>query len=191
MVEGGQAGGPGGNTMRHVVWLLMLITGAAQAAPAEEAVGKAASTFYTAYLDLKPMGVPDPALRAKLRPLVSPGLDGLLAAADAAEARYAERTKKQVPPLVQGDLFTSLFEGATRFTVASCTGDASAATCLVDFAYQEGSGPVTTWQDRVLLVRAAAGWVVDDIAYGGGWPFARRGRLSDVLKAVAREADKQ
>jgi hypothetical protein len=92
---------------------------------------------------------------------------------------------------VQGDLFTSLFEGATRFTVASCTGDASAASCLVDFAYQEGSGPVTAWQDRVHLVRAGAGWVVDDVAYGGGWPFARRGRLSDVLKAVAREADKQ
>jgi hypothetical protein len=175
------------------VWIALLFIGAALAAPpAEDGVAKGVTAFYEAHARLQLAGgVPDAGQRAQLRPLVSPALDGALAAADDAEARYAKKTNKQVPPLVQGDLFTSLFEGASRFAVASCTGDAARASCLVDFAYQEAKGgPETKWQDRVHVVKAAGGWVVDDVEYGGSWPFARRGRLTDTLKAVVREADK-
>ena len=34
----------------------------------------------------------------------------------------------------------------------------------------------------VLLVNTPAGWRVDDIAYGGGWAFGNKGRLSELLK---------
>jgi hypothetical protein len=168
-----------------------MIAISAQAQPADPAAGSAATAFYEAYMKLRPSGVPDADQRARMRALVSPALHDLLAAADAAETRYAERTRKQVPPLVEGDLFTSLFEGASRFVVTACTGDAQKAVCPVDLVYQEaGCGPENTWQDRVHLVKAASGWVVDDIEYAGTWPFARRGRLSDGLRAVIRNADR-
>jgi hypothetical protein len=180
--------------MYRIAWVVPLLTVAAFAAPlcAQQAQpAAAAAVFYSTYLRLKPAGVPDANQRTQMRALISPMLDGLLAAADEAEARYANKTHKQVPPLVEGDLFTSLFEGATRISAAACAGGDKAATCRVDLAYRDGAnGPETTWQDRVLLVRAAGGWVVDDIEYGGNWPFARRGRLSEMLKAVVREADR-
>lgn len=179
--------------MRLVISVLvgLLVATAGQAAPPEAGVGKAVTAFYQAYLRLKLTGVPDAKQRAQLRPLVSPALDTALAAADAAEERYAKKTRKQVPPLVEGDLFTSLFEGASRFTVAACTGDAQRASCPVDFVYQDAKGgPETKWQDRVHVVKMAAGWRVDDVEYGGSWAFARRGRLSESLKAVVRQADR-
>ncbi len=178
--------------MTTPVCIALLFAGTVHAAPpAEEGVARSVTAFYETCVRLQLAGVPDAGQRAQLRPLVSPALDAALAAADEAETRYAKKTNRQVPPLVQGDLFTSLFEGASRVTVASCSGDAGRASCPVDFVYQDSkSGPETRWQDRVHVVKAATGWVVDDVEYAGSWSFARRGRLTDTLKAVVREADR-
>ncbi|HEX2885536.1 hypothetical protein [Vineibacter terrae] len=175
--------------MIGMVWAFMAATLATALAAPPGAPADSARAFYAAYEALRPSGVPNAEQRGRLRSHVSPVLDGLLAAADAAEARHAKRTRNEVPPLVEGDLFTSLFEGATRFTVTSCTNDDKAAVCQVALSYKDGRSE-TAWLDRVHLVPVAGRWVVDDIEYAGGWDFARRGRLSDVLKAVAREADR-
>ncbi|MCW5747960.1 MAG: DUF3828 domain-containing protein [Alphaproteobacteria bacterium] len=182
--------------MRYVMGMVSLVmtalvAGPLAAQPAEPGPAGGATAFYVTYLKLPHGGVPDARQRAQLKPLVSPALHDLLAAADRAEERYATKTKKQVPPLVEGDLFTSLFEGATRFAVTSCTGAAARAVCQVDFGYKDSRGGAeTTWHDRVHMVKGPAGWLVDDIEYAGSWPFARRGKLSDGLKAVVRDADK-
>ncbi|HJQ58611.1 MAG TPA: hypothetical protein VJ890_17000 [Vineibacter sp.] len=176
-----------------VIWLLLTLVlgGSLAAQPADSGAANAAKAFYDAYIRLKPLGVPDAAQRAQLRSLISPALHDLLAAADAAEARHAQKTRKQEPPLVQNDLFTSLFEGASRFEVGACSADASDASCLIDFVYQDTKGgPETKWQDRVHLLKAATGWLLDDVEYRGSWALAARGRLSETLKAVVREADK-
>lgn len=179
--------------MRVIVWLAFLWAtvpfAALMAAPPSARPSEAAGAFYAAYLKLPRGGVPNAEQRGRLQATISPALDRLLAAADAAEGRYAKRTRNEVPPLVEGDLFTSLFEGATRATVASCTDDARVAICLVVLSYKDGQSE-TAWQDRVHLVLNAGRWVVDDIEYAGGWDFARRGRLTETLKAVAREADR-
>ena len=68
-------------------------------------------------------GIPGEAGRAKLAPYITPALEQLLAAGEAAEARYAKETNNQSPPIIEGDLFTSLFEGATAFKVGACKAD--------------------------------------------------------------------
>ena len=45
-----------------------------------------------------------------------------------------------------------------------------------------------TWTDTLLLINTAAGWRVDDIAYGAGFQFGNTGKLTDTLKTVLREA---
>jgi hypothetical protein len=58
-------------------------------------------------------GLPDAAQRATLRPLLTDGLNQAFERAAAAERCAKERSRGQEPPLVQGDVFSSLFEKAT------------------------------------------------------------------------------
>ena len=50
---------------------------------------------------------------------MSPALNKLLAEGAAAEARFAAKVKG-APPLIEGDIFTSLFEGATAWKLGAC-----------------------------------------------------------------------
>ena len=72
----------------------------------------AASGFLSVYGSFHPSdGIPDVGARARLQPYLSPALNKLLADAAAAQARFSAKIKDS-PPLIEGDLFSSLFEGA-------------------------------------------------------------------------------
>jgi hypothetical protein len=173
--------------MKYLLAGLLLLAAVPAAADGADAMRKAASDFYTAILPGS--GIPDAAGRAKLRPMITPALDKLMSDAAAAETTFAA-TNKGAPPLVEGNIFASLFEGATSFAVGNC--DTAAGRCAVDLTYDDRSGKPTRWTDTLYLLSTAAGWRVDDIGYGGSWAFANKGRLSDTLKQVLRNvSDKQ
>lgn len=148
----------------------------------------AARAFYGIYLRLPHDGVPGASARAHLRPVVSARLGALLARADAAEREHTRRTHNQEPPILEGDVFTSLFEGAGRFKVEGCQAWPARAICSVALSYSSPHDKPAHWRDRVVLVHAAGGWRVDDVVYGGTWAFGNKGRLSDSLKSVVSEA---
>lgn len=155
--------------------------------PAIEAPEKGAAAFYDVYLHVSPRvsGVPDQATRARFAPVISEKLEKLLAAAEAAETRHREATQNSEPPFMEGDPFTSLFEGASSFKVGACTIKDETAQCPVDLTYADpAGGEPALWTDTVLLVGHDQGWVVDDIVYGGQWDFATRGRLQSSLENV-------
>ena len=154
-------------------------------AAAEASVKRAAGAFYNVYMRLHIAGVPSLAQQAKLAPVVAASLAGLLRSAGRAEAAHRQRTKNQEPPLVEGDLFTSLFEGANAYTITSCTQAGETAQCLVTLtATDPRDRSKHSWTDQVLLTRQKGRWVVADVVFGGGWDFARKGRLTDTLRAV-------
>ncbi len=149
------------------------------------AMQAAANGFYGVYKSLHPSdGVPDASLRARFAPYVSATLDGLMKAAGDSRDRFAA-AHSDSPPLAEGDLFTSLFEGASALSVGACTGDGRTGQCTVSCTYTEPAAKPVTWSDTVLLVNTPAGWRVDDIAYGGTWAFGNKGRLSSTLRQVA------
>ena len=98
--------------------------------------------------------------------------------------RASPKANKDSPPLIEGDLFSSLFEGATAVSVGSCAADSGATRgrCVANLVYADPGSKPTNWNDTVLLVRTPDGWKVDDIVYGGGWAFGNKGRLTDTLK---------
>lgn len=158
---------------------------------ANAAPERVAEAFYTAYQALPAGGgVPDGDGRALLVPFISPALSQLLADADAAEEVYVKATNGESPPLVEGDPFTSLFEGATEAEVGKCEGDDKGRQCVVDLTFLDKSAKPTKWQDTVDVIMTGAGWRVDDIEYGGTWDFANKGRLSELLKSVIDESKK-
>jgi hypothetical protein len=154
-------------------------------------IQRGAAAFYDVYLEARPAGVPRGKALAKLAPVISPSLAELLQRAGAAERRYAKVTANKVPPLVEGDLFTSLFEGAQSIAIREChRGAAGGAACMVELQTAGAAGkPPTRWTDKIYLVRHDRRWVVDDIEYGGDWQFMHRGRLREILRRVVRDGE--
>jgi hypothetical protein len=171
--------------MRAILVAILIVAGGASGARAagdEAGMSAAANGFYAVYKAFHPSdGVPSPADRAKYAPFLSSALEKLLTDADAAETRFA-RANKDSPPLVEGDLFTSMFEGATSIEVGACSGDAGSGHCTVKLEYAQTGSKPTDWSDTVYLVNTEGGWRVDDVAYGGSWAFGNKGRLSETLK---------
>ncbi len=159
-------------------------------APADPAA--AANAFYAVYGPQvgKGGGIPDAATRLRFSAVLSPRLNAQLAAAAAAQARLTARVKNAVPPMLEGDIFSSLFEGATGWKVGACQSDANTARCPVALTHVApaiaGRAPVkpAQWNDTVLLTNGPQGWKVDDVIYDAGFAFGNTGRLSSMLRMV-------
>jgi hypothetical protein len=167
----------------------VLAATAALGQPDGGGMAQAVERFYQAYETFKPPdGIPGGQVLKRFEPTISPALDKLLLAGEAAENRYKKVTKGQYPPLIEGDLFTANFEGATAFSVGPCQADARGGHCAVSLKYVGGEKPLG-WTDLVFLVRTPSGWRVDDIAYGGTWDFGAKGRLTDTLKSAIEQGN--
>lgn len=169
--------------------------GVALAASPTDTPEKAVTAFYQEYMKSNKDGIPDAKGRKKFHPYISAELDKLLAGGDHAEDLHDKATKGQEPPLVEGDLFTSNFEGTTSFRVGACKGGDKTSQCPIALVYDAKSkNPKDTpakWTDTVTLVKEASGWRVDDIAYGATWDFGNKGKLSDLLKQVVLDANEE
>jgi hypothetical protein len=58
---------------------------------------------------------------------------------------------------VEGDLFTSLFVGATEFKVLSCGTKTSSYLLELSYIEQEKGSSPTLWKDKVCLVKNSCG----------------------------------
>lgn len=174
----------------RLCWIaaLPILFGASAAFAAEgeaDNMATAANGFYGVYRTFHPSdGIPSAADLAKYAPFLSPALETLLSEAGEAEARFS-KANKDSPPLLEGDLFTSMFEGATSVQVGGCSGDRKTGRCSVKLEYDDKTAKPTTWTDTVFLVNTSTGWRVDDIAYGGSWAFGNKGRLTELLRQTA------
>ncbi|MBX3506780.1 MAG: hypothetical protein KF895_14970 [Parvibaculum sp.] len=174
--------------IRHTVLALCIAATLAACGETEQEADatRAAAAFYDIVLSERPMGVPEPDLRARLRSVISADLDSRLAQAAEAERRHTERVNNEEPPYLQGDIFSSLFEGATGYEISDCDEKGERLIeCEVTLVY-DAEDPVQ-WKDRLILVASPANprtFLVDDIAYGGDWDFASRGTLKEMLNAV-------
>ena len=143
--------------------------------------------FLTAYQSQMFRGLPSPDQAAALAEHFSPRLNGLFRDALAGQQSYKARFPTDKPPMIDGDIFSSLFEGATTGTVETVEASGDTAVVRVKYVYSEpDTGKVIeTWPDRFLLVREGEGWLIDDVEYLGGWDFAPRGKLSAALAETA------
>jgi len=154
--------------------------------PAVGAAREAVNLFYTALAKLRPSGAPTPEQRTELAQLLSAELIDLLQRADAARAAARAAAPMEKPPFTDGDLFSSLFEGSTAFTVGEPqTGAAGEWRVPVKLTYSTGAADPkpTEWTDTVVLREESGRFVVADIAFGGQWDFANKGTMLEALRA--------
>jgi hypothetical protein len=180
--------------MKRLVILLALLAAPAHAADvnSQEGPAGAANAFYAVYAAQHAQGggIPDATGRLRYSTVLTPRLNKQITDAAAAQARLSARVKNAVAPMLEGDSFTSLFEGATAWKVGACTVSGQAARCPVALTHDVAPAPgrkpekPAHWNDVLVLANTPAGWKVDDVAYDAGFAFGNTGRLSSMLAMV-------
>ena len=127
--------------------------------------------FYTTYIADKPAGLPDGEHLERLQPFLTDRLYALIVDALKYRDEMIERHPDEKPPYVDGDHFTSVFEGPRSFAVLGVDG----GNVRVRFTDE----PSITWEDTIVVKDGR----IDDVIYGGAGEFNPPGRLSDRLKA--------
>lgn len=150
-------------------------------AEARRAATTLATDFYEMRLRLGKTGLPDESEMKAYRAFLCPDLAHMMdAARERQKAWIAANPPDEKPPLVDGDLFSSLFEGPDAVSAAGTSVDGEGARVSLSMRAGEGENAVR-WKDDLLLARQDGSWCVADLEYRGDWAFANKGRLSEVL----------
>lgn len=167
---------------------IILFLSCSSAHKEQDAKTSAINNFYKAVLALKNDGIPEKNDIEKLSPFISTSFKNLLLEVRKAEDQYLHKTKGEVPPLIEGSLFFSLFEGADELVLITEETKTDQISYLVKLEYSDryGKKEIIKWQDRVVLVMENDKWVVHDLELLGKWPFGAKGKLSDILNNVIK-----
>ena len=147
---------------------------------AEPSASDVVRQFYAATINGKVTGAPTAEQLTTLSPYLSDTLRLLLTAARKRSEADAAKSPDEKPSFVEGDLFSSLFEGPNAIEVLpdSARGERRVASVKMT---ANAANPLVTWVDRAVLVRQGDRYVIDDIEYGGTWDFANKGSLRAML----------
>ena len=151
------------------------------ALPTGQSPEAAVVDFLAMHQRLGNSGLPDAGSMNAYSAFLCPSLVSVLRDARVRQEQFRASKPDQKPPLVEGDLFSSLFEGPDSYSAAGSKLDGSRARVTMDLRHGEGSA-ATSWQDTMALELDDGIWCISDVEYGGKWPFANRGRLSETLK---------
>ena len=174
--------------MKRALFALLLVAAPARAQAPDPAA--AVNAFYSVYNSqhIRGIGIPDATGRLRLQSVLSPRLNKQLTTAAAAQARLTAKVKNAVPPVLEGDIFSSLFEGASTWKVGTCQQKDKTARCSVALTYvpppSAAKAKPANWTDTVVLAATPQGWKVDDVVYDAGFAFGNTGRLSEMLNMV-------
>lgn len=152
----------------------------------------AVHAFYGVYQSRHDNGIPDATGRLRWSVVLSPRLNALLTKAANTQARMGARIKAAGPkaavmPGLDGDIFTSFFDGATSWKIGACQGDTKLQRCSVALTHapsRPGDKPAN-WSDTVVVANGTGGWRVDEVIYDADFAFGNTGTLTSTLRLVA------
>lgn len=160
---------------------LALLVSACSQNSAQEAK-QVVTSFYQANQTSHPTGALTLSELLTFRQFVSVPLFELLKNVSEAEEAHLRETQDQQPPLVDGNLLTSMPQGATTFRIINCQLESDQGMCRVELVYSDArhKSPAK-WVDRVVLTRDVRGWVIANIIYAGDNGAMRSGDLHSTL----------
>ena len=166
---------------RRFLVLSALLVGC-QSAPEQPSARTVVQEFYAAVIAQRVNGAPTAAQMTALTPYLSDTLRALLTAARQRSEADAARDPNEKPAFVDGDLFSSLFEGPNVVEVVADSAQGEHQIATVRMTSNTANPPVV-WTDRVVLTKERGRFVIDDVEYAGTWDFANKGRLRESLVA--------
>lgn len=140
------------------------------------------NNFYQANQTAHPRGALTLQELLTFRQFVSVPLFELLKNVSEAEEAHLREVGDHQPPLVEGNLFTSLPQGATTYRLINCQLESGEGSCRVELIYTDAQHKSPTkWVDKVILTKDVRGWVIGNISYGGEAAPLRSGDLHSAL----------
>lgn len=162
--------------------LLLACSATASAQPARSSPRNTAEEFYRTYIKFQIRGLPSEGELKTLSPMLSPDLKRLFENAARIKAKYVQEHPDEKPPWHDGDLFTSLFEGAQSFKVGTPVMRGNRSEIPIELVFS-GDGSTTRWSDTLVLVRNNNRWLVWDVLFKGEWAFKQGNSLRRVLSS--------
>jgi hypothetical protein len=159
-------------------------------AASRDSPGSVVERFYATYLTARQGGLPSGGQLERLRPFLSDNLHrSIVAALQYQEQFIAAHPARPSPagppvalkpPFVDGDYFSSLFEGPKSFKVVEAVAVPGGSWKVqVHFWYDTS---LAGWEDAVIVTEQGGRYVIDDVLFSGAGSFNPSGRLSDSLK---------
>lgn len=158
-----------------IVVALLLVFGVRAEA---EAPATTVEEFYRVYIAKRPAGLPDGAELERLKRYLSSHLYDLIVQANAYSREFAKKHPGDKPPFVDGDHFSSVFEGPKSYEVVYVGRRRNSVDVHVKF---RGAPGTPEWTDVVVLVKENHRYVIDDVRYSGAGAFNPAGLLSVTL----------
>lgn len=150
---------------------------------AETGAQNVAASFYSEVRRERIEGLPTAAQLKRLKPYLAPELVQAFKHASAEQEAFMRKNPDEKPPFIEGDLFSSLFEGVTTWKLDTAQIIGSKAEVPVQLSYSS-DGQTSRWNDTLVLRKNPEGWVVTDIRMGGQWAFKAGGNsLAETLSA--------
>lgn len=158
----------------------VLFTFAAGTAAAQDAT-EVADNFYATLRDLNVRGLPDKDQLKELTPFLSSQIVATIKRNQKTQAAFIEKHPDEKPPWVEGDLFSSLFEGPTSYQIGNTRTKGS--TREVDiYLHHVSESDKVKWTDTVVLKKFGDKWLVTNIIFKGKWQFKTGSSLLNALK---------
>ena len=155
----------------------------APATPESEAMRSATTLvtdFYEMRLRLGRTGLPDEGEMKAYRAFLCPPLSAAMDAARIRQRAFIDEHPDEKPPMIEGDLFSSLFEGVEVVTPVGTEVTGESARVNLSMRFGEGD-QAARWKDTVVLAKDQGSWCIADVEYRGDWPFANKGTLLKSL----------
>ena len=128
----------------------------------------AATQCYTQLHSQRSQGLPSEKNLALLKPLITPELHAILQRARTLQQRQIESHPDDKPDWIDGDVFSSFFEGVTQWTLGEAFfTPGTEATAKIDLTYTEPSQPPVSWTDTLVFKQRDNAWLLNDIRMGG------------------------
>jgi hypothetical protein len=171
--------------------IIVMLFGGCNKSQSMDSPNTVVEQFYTTYLAHGIGGLPAGDELEQLKPFLSDNLNRLIADALKYQERFiASHPDEQMPnappikykpPFVDGDYFSSLFEGPRSFKVARTAAEPNGSwQVYVHFWYDPS---LEGWEDVIIVAKQRGRYVIDDVLFSGAGEFNPSGRLSDRLKS--------
>jgi hypothetical protein len=135
-------------------------------------------------------GTPDAEQLEAMAPYISAELHGLLQKAREEYDSGKGRSKERKRLLRESDLFSSMFEGPTSFSMGDV--ETQGDEHVVPVRFMSGRQlPAINWIDRVRVVQENGHYVVADVEYANHWSLGNHATLLGVLQGATARRDKR
>jgi hypothetical protein len=169
----------------------MVLTGETESPSTADrnALRQAATTFCTELRRERISGLPTEKQMEALGPLMTAGLRAAIGRARELQSKQMREAPEDKPDWIEGDLFSSLFEGVTSWEVGDVfTAPAVEGQVKVRQSYTDEGQPPVHWTDTLVFQKDGGKWLLDNIRLGGEWQFKTGASLRDSLPGGGKES---